>query len=286
MTSARPAKRARTDWGVDDVHDFPKDGTLYVLESVTDGGDDVLRTQCQAYRADNVRCTEKTSYDYRMCSEHLLMCRHLVVAPSRIAGAGMGLFAVDPSKLPVGYDMCTAPPRKAHVVVFRHNHTIGGAGCTFAGETIDDQEFDVRYGDQLGEYVLDMGGEHGFMHDESTARTCLSYANDAIDVRDALLRRNFVHETGRYTLWAAVDWPHVVNARSSQARVGGGIQCLKAIGPIAHGDEILWSYSGAHDASRLSNNVWTTGENNIVVDAYWHGRLHGGGGDLGAPSDT
>lgn len=209
------------------------------------------------------RCRRATHYDYRWCDDHLARIHHLRVAPSLLGLgrdiAGLGLFARG------------RPPHSRHNVVFRRGDLIG----VFGGELIDNHEYGRRYAstDRFARYVV--GLDDATSHDETDVRSALSYANDGVNLDDPLMRRNYYFKGGgTHVVWHNTSWPYVINC-ACESTTGGSEParaCLRAIGDICDGDELLWSYSGSHLPSRDVDGDWvrdaTTGD---PVDAYWFG---------------
>lgn len=194
------------------------------------------------------RCRSSSGYDYRYCDHHLDVVHGLRVGNSRLGrNAGLGLFA-------------TAP--------FRHGQTIG----VFAGEIIDNAEYMRRYAATSGfaRYVVGLGPSHS--HDESIYRTALSYANDGVNLRDVMMRRNYVYRDGSHVVWHDRDWPHVINC-VCDSTPDGSRACLVSVGDIGVGDELYWSYSGSHLPSKDASGNWVTvsATSQEPVDAYWYG---------------
>lgn len=246
----------------------------------------VLRGQCQYNNRDTQqRCKFLTTYDYRYCTHHLMQTHGVVVAPSRISpNAGLGLFVVNRSIINASDTDPTETPhiRKDMVVVQRGK--VVGETLTFVGEIINNAQYTSRWGDRFAEYVL--GIDDHYSHDETRARTCLSYANDGINTRDSLLRRNYVHPHGTHVVWHDPMWPHVVNAACCDYPYkhchSGTVLCLQAIGDISHGEEVLWSYSGTFKPSKNGRGVdqWTRWmKDDSICDAYWYGLLNENGND-------
>jgi len=237
---------------------------------VVDAGQ-LLRTQCthriRRGKRRGRRCPRITNTDYRICDKHLASVRNLRVSASRLGSScGLGLFAV-----------CDNISGDKGIIVFKRGSIID---C-FAGELIDNIEYARRYAHNGGfaQYALGVGDD--LSHDESYARTALSYANDAVDTGDVMMRRNYVFPDGTHTVWHHPDWPHVVNcacdvtvpaaasvtASSSQRRA-----CLVALCDIRDGDEILWSYSGSCMPSKDKDGEWIIDPaTDMPVDAYWYG---------------
>lgn len=227
------------------------------------------------------RCRHTTQTDYRRCEEHLVADWHVVVAPSRIEGAGLGLYAVNPSlvsrrylKLPPRSRSPPAPCRLSEPALFCKDDRIG---C-FAGEIISSDDYDVRFRDShyFAPYVLGISTESS--HDETFARTALSYANDGVNITDPLLRRNYIYRTATHVVWHDTTWPHVVNCYCDNSdATAENRACLLALGDIRHGDELLLSYSGSNCPSKDAEGRWLR-EYPYTVDApiqdsYFYGLL-------------
>ena len=229
---------------------------------------DRLHGYCQ-----HTKCTRETTYDYRVCEQHLLEAHGLVVAQSRIEGAGLGLYAANTRLIPPDHVSDHPPARVSNAVVFQHDAVIGGEEFSFAGEMIDVSEYERRYGDGFGEYVLAL--DDNMNHDEHFARTALSYANDGVNTRDNLMRRNYMHRHGTHPVFHDPTWPHVINAIACLHPTRNVVR-LRALGPICHGDEILWSYSGGNGPSKngILSSDWVRDANGNISDGYWSGAMH------------
>lgn len=205
----------------------------------------VWRTQCSM-----PDCDRLTLHDYRLCDTHLLETHSLLVAPSRIAGAGLGLYAMDMSECddallehlwngPCEYSDAWTQPLHVNgdAVVFHRRELIG----QFSGEIIPEYVYQSRYEHRHGTYVVAI--DDVYSHDESVFRTALAYANDGINLNDPLRRRNYIFRAGTHVVYHDLQWPHIVNAKCTR-QVVHGLSQLVALGDIRHGDEILWSYDG------------------------------------------
>ena len=95
------------------------------------------------------------------CWIHTLRENHLRIRPSTIAGAGQGLFALNPR----------APP---DAVIFKAGERI----CYYDGEIIDKVELEDRYGDYTAPYGTQITpGNHDRYEDAATQRGLGSLAN-------------------------------------------------------------------------------------------------------------
>ena len=185
----------------------------------------LLISQCRGKTISGRRCRHTTTYDYQFCSLHLLRDFHLMVAPSRIPHAGMGVFAVSEGTLRrLGKDEAGGPIPDASVVVFECGEPIGNG---FGGEFMTDKAYTRRYGDNSSAYALTWYTDHekktegpGII-DGFLARTVSSYCNDALNL------------TGNKT------W-------SFQNNAFWGSNGLEAGTLICHGDEIFWSYGAGY----------------------------------------
>lgn len=188
-----------------------------------------------------------TERDYRWCDLHLKKYHRLIVQKSKICDAGVGLFAAGD---------------------FKRGEIIG----TFGGEIINNAEYERRYSSSGGfaPYVLGLCDDAS--HDETWARTALSYANDGVDLEDHLMRRNYVFKTGTHVVWHNLEWPHVINAvcdlTPDKTRA-----CLIALWHIRSGDEILFSYSGSNAPSKDENGEWVAEPHHPTrpIDSYFYG---------------
>lgn len=205
--------------------------------------------QCSHLHNNGARCRSVSGYDYRFCDRHLLQHYHVVIQPSRIPGAGLGLFAA----------RC-----------FRRGDLIG----RFAGELIDNQEYERRYTQSSGFAPYVLGVDNNTSHDESVARTAFSYANDGVDLKDPWLRRNYIYRTGTHVVWHKPEWPHVINCVCDADRSGEDKQraCLYALGDIERGDELLYSYAGVNGPSKDENGEWIRDSQGQICDGYFYGR--------------
>jgi hypothetical protein len=248
----------------------------------------VLRSQCSHRlsrgRRKGERCRHLTRYDYRLCDEHLAKDLGLVVARSRIQGAGMGLYACDYRLLPRRYlrtaDERDPPNQRPSHRIFSRDELVGH----FAGEIIDGDEYESRYKRFNGFAAYVLGITPKLSHDESMARTALSYANDGVDLADAQLRRNYFHKSGAHVVWHNLSSSAVINTYCKYDREHGRA-CLHTLGPVTHGEELLWSYSGEHQPSRDERGRWYLEKDEVSkrvvapptpVDKYFFGLLHFG----------
>ena len=185
----------------------------------------LLISQCTGKTVLGCRCRRTTTYDYQFCSLHLLRDFHLMVAPSRIPGAGMGVFAVSEGALRrLGKDEAGGPIPDTSVIVFEGGDSIGNG---FGGEFLSDKAYVQRYGTDASAYALTWYMDHeraiegpgtidGFL-----ARTVSSFCNDAV---------NLLNDPA---------WPF----RNNAAWVTDGIRAEIL---ICHGDEIFWSYGAGY----------------------------------------
>lgn len=226
----------------------------------------LLRTQCPVRTQDGRRCRNTTSYDYTMCNVHLLRQRKLVIAPSRIPGASLGLFVADVNELRKhGRDALGRPKPSAHVV-YKKGARVGGKGCVFLGEMLPDDELLERYPyPNGGEYALDM--DAGYSCDEFLARTALSYSNDCIDLQHPKLARNYYTNYGEPAK-STKQLPIVANAEAERYYHGGVYNVghcdtgLVALVPLCHGVEVYWSYTGEYGNVKSRDGTH-------VADQYW-----------------
>jgi len=185
----------------------------------------LLISQCTGRTVSGRRCRRTTTYDYQFCSLHLLRDFHLMVAPSRIPGAGLGVFAVSESALRrLGKDEARRPIPDSGAVVFERGMSIGNG---FGGEFLTDKAHERRYGSNASAYAITWYTD-GKTHTEGPgvidgflARTVSSFCNDAVN------------------LTGAQAWPF----RNNAAWVKEGLQ---AEALICHGDEIFWSYGAGY----------------------------------------
>ncbi|MDE2255282.1 MAG: hypothetical protein KGL42_13615 [Betaproteobacteria bacterium] len=222
-----------------------------------------LRNQCQALRASGRRCRNCTTFDYRFCWVHVLKFFRLMIAPTTIPGVrGYGLFAVDPQRFLElgGLDADKRPVRDDAYVLFNRNEHIGGTTCCFVGEQLPADEHAARYPDTTcGTYVL-QGVDAAHMLDGLVARTVLQFSNDAVNVRDPLYRRNYINRRTQRHVLVMPEYPVVMNADGVAYET---TTALIARGPITHGQEIFWSYSGSPAACKTRDGHFKRSE------SYW-----------------
>lgn len=185
----------------------------------------LLISQCRGQTVSGTRCRRTTAYDYQFCSLHLVRKFHLMVAPSRIPGAGLGVFAVSESALQrLGKDDAGSPIKDGSTVVFQRGDQIGNG---FGGEFMTEETYEQRYGKDTSAYALtwytnqNSDKQGPGLIDGFLARTISSYCNDAIN------------------LTGDPAWPFENNA--AWVKVG-----IKSRALITHGDEILWSYGDGY----------------------------------------
>ena len=102
---------------------------------------------CQAMTKKGHQCTKTACHDTQYCYTHLKQMKQVVVAPSRIRGAGLGLFC-STSK-----DIGDAERKAKHEPVFKKGDIIvhyGGQQLTVA-ETNERYDYDQEYKDRSGE---------------------------------------------------------------------------------------------------------------------------------------
>lgn len=184
----------------------------------------LLINQCTGKTVAGGRCRRTTTYDYQFCSLHLLRDFHLMVAPSRIPGAGMGVFAVSETTLRRFGKDNAGRPVSAAIVVFERGDPIGNG---FGGEFLTNKDHTRRYGCCASAYALTWyidrktRKEGPGIIDGFLARTVSSFCNDAVNLSDD------------------PAWPF----KNNTAWCGNG---LEAEALICHGDEIFWSYGDGY----------------------------------------
>lgn len=187
----------------------------------------LLVGQCRARTSSGRRCKKVTSYDYQWCTTHLLRQWYLMVAPSRVPGAGLGVYAVREDELKrLGKDDKGRPNLSTNCVVFEKDSFIGNG---FGGELLSLEDDRERYGSEGAAYILTWyieGREGPGVIDGFLARTVSSYCNDAINLEDV------------------PNWRFKNNAHWRGDR-------LIAIRPILHGHEILWPYGRNYWSDRV-----------------------------------
>lgn len=224
-----------------------------------------IRSQCQAVTAQGKRCRRCTTFDYRYCWVHVMTLFRLMVAPTTVPGLkGWGLFAVDPRRYAeLGLDPHKRPVRDDSLVLFARNEVIGGDHCYFVGELVPLDEHERRHPPgSCGAYVLGYDGDEEHMLDGLVARTVEQFSNDAVNLNDPLYRRNYISRRTQRPVMVMPDYPVVMNA---DGVAHGGSTALVARGPITHGQEIFWSYSGSPAASKNRRGRFVKNE------SYWSG---------------
>jgi hypothetical protein len=227
-----------------------------------------LRNQCQGLSAAGPRCTNCTTFDYRYCWKHLLKFFCLMIAPTTIPGLrGWGLFAVDPQRfVDLGLDSHRRPVTDPATVVWERGDIVGGEECYFVGEQLPEKPFAWRYNEgTCGDYVL-QGVSERTMLDGLVARTVLQFSNDAVNVADPLMRRNYIDSRTQQPVMVMPDYPVVMNADG--VAYGETTTVLIARGPITHGQEIFWSYAGSTRPSKSRTG------NYVPTDTYWSALNH------------
>lgn len=203
-----------------------------VLQSLPDGkqiAGRLLVGQCQGMTTRNRRCRQLTAHDYQFCTLHLAREWGLMVAPSRIPGAGLGVFAVNERLLgTAGKDAQGRPLPCNTCVVFEKGDSMGNG---FGGEWLSEEDEIKRYGEGGSSYILTWYIKKNVdgpgMIDGFLARTVSSYCNDGNNVRKC------------------ANWPFRNNAAWEGKE-------LTADTLICHGDEILWSYGAGYWNGRFS----------------------------------
>ena len=185
----------------------------------------LLVSQCQSKTTTGRRCRRTTTCDYQFCSFHLVRNFHLMVAPSRIPGAGLGVFAVKEATLRrLGKDTDGRPVGDDATVVFANGDSIGNG---FGGEFLTEKAYDRRYDGDASAYALTWytdakkTKEGPGLIDGFLARTISSYCNDAVNL------------TGdpEWSFWNNAAWIQ---------------KGLTAEALVCHGDEIFWSYGAGY----------------------------------------
>lgn len=188
----------------------------------------LLCNQC-TFRRDDRRCRNFTCQDFTLCWIHLMTQSHLRIAPSRIQGAGLGLYAIrDYGSWKRNHDDQGRPimnrgRRRVDQRVFAQGDVV----AVLKGESLTRVALNARYpGNVLGAYAVENDGENAARkryYDQLCARTANAYANDCRGPR----RRS----RGRGCNVAMVD----LRGRTIQS----GLVATRA---IYHGEEILTDY--------------------------------------------
>ena len=125
----------------------------------------LARKQCKGHGTKK-RCQRRVSIGFEFCWQHLQITHHLKIKPSLIPGAGLGLFAVNPSV-------------NAKGVVF-HNKTV--IFPSFGGIAMTEDEIDNRYGDESSDvaiYAIRLDGDR--FVDAACLRGVLAHLNHSPD---------------------------------------------------------------------------------------------------------
>ncbi len=190
-------------------------------------------------------CGRRTCMDYRYCWQHLIIKKHLLIAPSRklmsfgIPGKPLGLYAVVNLKTmkEAGRDI-NGIPNKTDRVVFNKGDVVD----SYDGEVIDKNK---RYPDPDDQETISYGveGGDGTIFDGLSAARAVSYSNETINVK--LLMEKATSKTAfkkeyREAEERAYGPRGTANVDSTSDRTGP--VKIEAVRKIRHGDEILWTY--------------------------------------------
>lgn len=169
----------------------------------------LMCSRCGTQTRSGARCRLRTCRHFPYCWIHMLHNRNLIVAQSRIIGAGDGLYAVDPTELRrLGKHPNKIPKFSNNVRVFPRRHMV----VLFAGEMLSPAELEYRYpGDNVGLYATAGMGDD--VYDELCARSISGWVN---------------HASERYT--------------NCSPRMFRNRPALYTKRDIYHGEELLWNY--------------------------------------------
>ena len=92
----------------------------------------LLAEQCRYIKPDGEHCSRTCVIGCPLCSQHLMIEKHLKIKKSTIPKSGLGLFAYNPAVGP-------------NAIIFRGNDEAGELICMYDGEIINKAELKRRY---------------------------------------------------------------------------------------------------------------------------------------------
>ena len=99
--------------------------------------------QCRHIKPNGEHCNRIVTIGVPLCSQHLMMTKHLKIQKSTIPKAGKGVFAFDPSKGP-------------NTIIFRGSENTGQLICMFDGEIITKAQLNRRYRKFTAPYAVEI----------------------------------------------------------------------------------------------------------------------------------
>lgn len=144
----------------------------YVFTYEPEGGNlfqcDLECRPCGAFKKNGIQCTKLCCFGIDKCSVHLKSLHSLAIRRSNIVGAGMGLFAVSPSR------------NVQNPVIERGKKII-----EYTGETITNAELERRYGgdEYTAPYAVERRSDGRFI-DSACVRSVAAFANTSNDVNE------------------------------------------------------------------------------------------------------
>lgn len=124
----------------------------------------LVSERCSANCKNGNRCRKTVVIGLPYCYVHLLSVLHLRIKPSLVPDAGLGLFALDPSK-------------EQNEIIFRKDDVI----AKYDGELINRAELQHRYGDNTAPYAIKISQDKYI--DAALERGVMSLANHGAGVR-------------------------------------------------------------------------------------------------------
>lgn len=185
--------------------------------------------QCSYIKHDHMRCKKMVEIGLDMCWIHLLQHKHLRIKESKINGAGLGLWAMDPKR----------PP---NAIIFKEGDEI----CKYNGEVINDHQRYQRYGDNTGPYVTRLTGNDNDLQNRTF--------EDAAFQRGIGSLINHIGQGNRQN--AAIKTRCTINTNHIPETY------IKALKPIKNNQEILTTY-GTNYLLNVQNV--TSGTNNRII---------------------
>lgn len=182
---------------------------------------------CEEKKADGSQCSLTSCIGTPFCWIHLLHKHHLRIKPSKIEGAGKGLFAIGSKE-----------QRKApNDVVFKKDFHI----INYGGEPINNATLQQRYpGKNLGPYVIRSGkGNKQQIEDAGCQRGVGSISNHV---------ENGTHKEG------PLKGKRVINAFINW-NLSTEVFDLIAYRDIHHGEEIFVNYGNTYKKDLTNNKI-------------------------------
>ena len=118
--------------------------------------------QCPYYTKRGQQCKRIKYMGFEACHQHIVLKHNLRIAPSKIIGAGKGLFAATGATGATG-----------RTIVFKNKQRI----IEYKGERVNSDQLDDRYGDFTAPYALSIDGRSEIIKDSACKRGIASFVN-------------------------------------------------------------------------------------------------------------